>query len=141
MAGNKTSENMESWQGKRLHEAAEASGLSSLEIGKRMGRSGASIRYWWHGERRIGLEDLKTYAAITNYPLDYFLHKERRLPEDQQLRSKIDTLVDELRKFTGAPEGYKFVRTSNGNAVCVPAHSHPKQEDIDLIDKLLVRSM
>jgi transcriptional regulator with XRE-family HTH domain len=138
MVDHKTNSD-ENWLGERLREAAKEAGLPSEAIGRRMNRSGAAIRRYWDGTRNINLEDLKTYAAITNYPLDYFLHKERRLPENQHIRQKFDRLVsevEELRKELETPN-IKYVRATSGNMVPVPADSSPSQADIDKIDQIL----
>lgn len=130
----------ENWQAERLREAAEATNLASEEIGKRVGRTGASIRHWWAGTRHTNLEDLKTYAAITGCLLEYLLYKERRLPENQHIRQKFDRLaseVEELRKELETPSSIKFVQATSGNMVPVPADTNPDQATIDKIDQLL----
>ncbi|MHB1000514.1 MAG: helix-turn-helix domain-containing protein [Armatimonadota bacterium] len=134
----------DNWLGIRLKEAADSVGLTSEEIAKRMNKSGAAIRFWWLGRRKISIEDLKTYAAITDYPLDYFLHKEYHLPDSESIRKKLDKLaqeVEELRKVTEAPPGFRIAQTSWGEDVCVPIDSDVDQETIDAIGELQNRGV
>jgi len=128
------------WRGERLRHAAKEADLTSDVIGKKMNRAGATIRRYWDGTRKINLEDLKTYAAITNYPLNYFLYQEQQLPENQPLRQKFDRMsveMEELRKAVEASEGVRHVRATSGNLICVPADANPDQETIDAVDELL----
>jgi transcriptional regulator with XRE-family HTH domain len=86
----------ENWQGERLREAAKKAGLPSEAIGQKMNRSGAAIRRYWDGTRKINLEDLKTYAAITgtDRPRKYWndLKKKLLLEGYDQLSEKIGHL-------------------------------------------------
>ena len=95
MVDHKTNSD-ENWLGERLREAAKEAGLPSEAIGQKMNRSGAAIRRYWDGTRKINLEDLKTYAAITgtDRPRKYWndLKKKLLLEGYDQLSEKIGHL-------------------------------------------------
>ncbi len=130
---------IENWQGDRLREAAEKAGLSASEIAKRMKKSQPLVSRWWLGNRKISTDDLVKYAAIVGVPVDYFLHKEHRLPENQHIRQKIDRIEAELqavRQAVEAPSGFKTVKATDGTRICIPADSDIDQETIDAMAEL-----
>ena len=81
------------WLGRKLRESAESREYSSAMIAQRLHKSGALVRSWWTGRRRIALDDLKNYAILVDYHISYFLSEEATTSPEHEIKHDVNELL------------------------------------------------
>lgn len=79
--------------GERLRAAAKAAGLSSNQLGRQLGFSGAAIRAWWEGRNRPKPDKLVEYANLVGVPVEVLV---TGAAEAMPASSLVDSILDWL---------------------------------------------
>lgn len=103
--------NRQNFRAARMKEAMDRAGMSSGQVAIRMNVSGGAVRGWTTGRRGIGPDELVQFAEVVNYPVDYFLSLDSKLPDDFSLRyelRKLNELVEHLTEKVGSEPGFRI---------------------------------
>lgn len=117
-----------------MREAAETRGLSRKELAEKMHKSAPLISMWWSGARNPSADDIAEYARIVGIPVEHLLEEERRLPENHNLRQRIDKLlaeVEEIKKATEAPREHTEPEVPEDVRIAIEQASS-RQEKIEI---------
>jgi transcriptional regulator with XRE-family HTH domain len=110
--------------GQRMRQAMDERGLTSGEIAKVMHVSDGAVRGWTTGRRKIGLDDLSSFATIVGYPIEYFIKADYVLHEGFAVHDQLQKLardIDDLSKRIPSPTGDQQPSTAN---------KEPSKEDV-----------
>lgn len=91
--------NEQNFRGKRMREAMNRTGMTSGQVGYRMGVSDGAVRCWTSGRRGVGTDEIARFAEIVGYPVEYFLYRESRLPSDFALRHEVEKLAEQVSRL------------------------------------------
>jgi PAS domain S-box-containing protein len=83
--------------GIQIRKARRMSGLTQKELGKKIGKSGATIAYLEQGKRRVSPDVLQAVAEITGHHLSFFYEEKESV--DNQLMKRFDFLKDQIEEM------------------------------------------